>query len=65
MMRLTPFKDKLADIAIAMGQVLFASAFIDPLVREVYDWTLIIPGFTFAVISWSLGLLLVRKRNYE
>ena len=64
-MRITPFKDKLADITVAMGQVLFASAFIDPLVSGVYKWPLIITGVIFAVISWLLGLLLVKNRNYE
>ena len=64
-MRLSPFKDKLADIAIAMGQVLFASAFVDPIISGVYNWSLIIIGIAFAIATWLLGLELVRNKNYE
>jgi len=64
-MRLSPFKDKLADIAIAVGQVLFASAFIDPLISGIYNWPLIITGVTFSIATWSLGLLLIKNKNYE
>ena len=57
-MKLSSFKDKLVDITVAMGQVVFASAFIDPVVSGVYNWSLILIGITFSVLIWSLGLSL-------
>lgn len=65
MMKLTPYADKLSDITVAMGQVLFASAFVDPIISGVYNWTLIISGIAFAIATWLLGLELVRNKNYE
>ena len=62
---MTPFKDKLADIGIVAGQVVFASAFIDPLVKNTYDLLVMSIGISFAVLIWSLSLFLTKGKHYE
>jgi hypothetical protein len=55
--------DKLSDIGIAMGQVFFASVFIEPIISGNVDWIRIISGLGFSLCIWSASLLLIKEIN--
>lgn len=53
--------DKISDICISIGQVIFASVFIDPLLSSDFNWSRIFAGLIFATLAWILSLIAVQN----
>jgi len=53
--------NKLSDICVAMGQVVFASIFVDPILSGSYNWIIIITGLLLAISVWSLSLAILNE----
>ena len=61
-MKLSSVKlDKLSYVCIAMGQVVFASVFVDPILSGSYNWIIIITGLLLAISIWALSLALIKE----
>lgn len=58
-----PQLEKLSDISISMGQVFFASVFIDPLMNGSSGITGIIGGLIMAFLSWLFSVLIIKNNN--
>ena len=60
MVRLSSGKlEKLSDISISVGQVFFASVFIEPLIGGEFNWSNILAGFILSVIFWLISLVII------
>jgi hypothetical protein len=55
-----PKLDALSDISQDIGQIFFASAFINPLTAHEVNWALACLGFGFALVFWSLKVKLTK-----
>ena len=52
--------EKLSDISVSVGQVVFASVFVEPLVVGSFNWLNILVGIIFSVLFWWMSVLLIR-----
>jgi len=50
--------DKLADVSIGIGHILFASVIIDPLLKGGLGESGLLFGSFFAFMGWGMGVLL-------
>ena len=52
--------DKLSDISISVGQVLFASVIIEPLISGNFHWYSIVIGLILSGTAWFLSIFLLK-----
>ncbi|MEK7117885.1 MAG: hypothetical protein AAB861_03890 [Patescibacteria group bacterium] len=58
-MRLTSIKlDKLSDVSIAIGQVFFASALVEPIVSGKASLIILVLGIVLSITSFIFSILL-------
>lgn len=53
--------DKISDISISIGQIIFASVFLEPLLKETINKERIVFGLILATLCWLLSLIVIRE----
>jgi hypothetical protein len=61
-MKLSTLKlDKISDISISVGQVIFASVFLESLLKGEINITRILTGLILTFLCWILSLVVIKE----